>query len=267
MKPLYAFYHVRKCAGTTLIKTMQKNLNPSEWIQLNPKGDDLTSLRYRSTAQILDPDGVDVRMRCLSNEEKMNIRFIFGHRTYSDIAQIFKDREVRFITFLRHPVERTLSHYNWVCQKATKQGRSITPFEVWLETTPAISNTMTRSFIQTFKKRDYTGFLDVTDQSLSQAVEILKTFYFVGLTEQMDIDSHYLYYAWNFWKFLPRQKKSGGYLTSLGRGQVRLIEKKCSFDFVLYEQAVEMNARFRKSHKGYCFRSTVSQIGKKLSFQ
>ena len=109
-KELYIFLHINKCAGTTLREHIRNNLKDDEFLLL-----------YKHEKPIFKKK-IGKYIKSLTKEKKDKIKIIFGHRVYYSLHKLFPDREVRYITFLRNPVDRTISHYNFTVVRL-KYGR------------------------------------------------------------------------------------------------------------------------------------------------
>ncbi len=105
MKPLYVFIHLPKCAGTTIKTILEQNIE--------------NTFRY--------PRGVEPECGW------QNVNCIHGH--FTPVLPVekgeFKNRKLRYFTLLRHPVDRTISYYNF--SMGTHAPHKIIPFEEWID--------------------------------------------------------------------------------------------------------------------------------------
>ncbi|TKJ17512.1 hypothetical protein CEE44_03175 [Candidatus Woesearchaeota archaeon B3_Woes] len=103
-EPLYIFIHVQKCAGTTIRKHIEINLKKDNYLLLTIRGKPVFERTKENTENYL---------RSLNKKQKDKIKIIFGHGAYYNLHKFFPDRKARYITFLRNPVDRTISQYNF----------------------------------------------------------------------------------------------------------------------------------------------------------
>jgi hypothetical protein len=104
--PLIVFIHIERCGGTTLNHSMLSNFTgvfaPVYKTTVNQKSEEFIKLDYAL---------VDIKQLI---DFYPWTRFIGGHHTraYIDYSDVTKS-EVFYLTFLRNPVERYLSHFNF----------------------------------------------------------------------------------------------------------------------------------------------------------
>lgn len=152
-KPLLVFVHIPKAGGTTLIHLLRHNYFMSYC--------DVRPLRPRSQEFFCAED--------MKTFLKMNpfIECIGGHsiRQYGDLDALFPN--VRYITILRNPVNRCISHYQ---QRVTKFGNI--SFEEFL----------TRDWVRNLQTRHIAGSDDV---QLAKKI-LTEKFFSVGILEEFD---------------------------------------------------------------------------------
>ena len=100
-QPLLVFVHIPKTAGTTL-RTV---------LSMNEPG-----ARSRALGNVFKGGGgisktPIVRLRDGKGPDLTNVRLVRGHVPLGIREYLPQDRELRCFTFLREPVDRTLSHY------------------------------------------------------------------------------------------------------------------------------------------------------------
>lgn len=101
LSPLYAFVHIPFSAGTTVRNAILASHSADEVF-------DCYGWR-RTSAAIAD------EIRALSPARRKGVKFLLGHQVWFGIDELF-DREVRYFTFLRNPISRTVSAY-WKIQR------------------------------------------------------------------------------------------------------------------------------------------------------
>jgi hypothetical protein len=114
MSPLLAFVHIQKTAGITITHILRRNYGTAH-ADVHPLslGQPFFSAQDLRWTQRLYP----------------RLKSIAGHlvRPLSDLRQV--DPDVFYYTFMREPIERCASHYQYMIQE---MGRT-TPFEEWIE--------------------------------------------------------------------------------------------------------------------------------------
>ncbi len=153
-KNILAFVHINKAAGTTLTHILRLNFFLKHF--------DVPSF-MNSSRGVFQKEGMKKIL-------KINpfIGSIAGHsiRSFSNLSDLYPD--VRYITLLREPVKRTISHYQY---NVEKHGTNLS-FDEYLKH-DASFNRQTRIIAGT------------TD--LNSAKELLReTFFLVGIVEEFD---------------------------------------------------------------------------------
>ena len=101
-EPLYVFLHVPKCAGSTIRTHIVKNFKKNQFV---------FAYSYSKRKQNKWP--IEDYIKFLTQKEKDNLKIIIGHKLCYGIHDLFKNREVRYITFVREPCESFISKYNY----------------------------------------------------------------------------------------------------------------------------------------------------------
>ena len=109
-KPLYVFLHVFKCAGSSIRKHVEDNFDEGEFF---------LTYGYESPF-LIKRKGIKKYINSLTNKQKNKLKIILGHTSYYGIHKLFPNREVRYVTFLRDPIKRAISHYNFRRQRFDK---------------------------------------------------------------------------------------------------------------------------------------------------
>ena len=90
------FMHIPKCGGSTLISILNRVVPESRRFRL---GSDIAGSRMALAA--------------LPDSERLHIDLLYGHLSYGWHELLFP-RQAQYITIVREPVARVVSHYNFV---------------------------------------------------------------------------------------------------------------------------------------------------------
>lgn len=267
---LYIFFHVPKCAGTTFTTHLGHDF----------KKDNRVSICYGNgipNLQIGADDEVEPYLKNLTREKKNEILAIYGHHVFNRIHKFFDERQCRYITFLRDPIERVVSHYNFMIGQSKNEGRkvrmpraavlqdgSLLPIEDWIEREATMQNLVVRHINRYFlEKNENDSIFNCPDRLLLDAKEALESFYFVGLVKRFRRDAAFLYHQLGVKKYFPNQNVSKKYLSlsQLSPSAKKQIMGHCQLDMALYEHAIKLNQFQRKRYKEYrivCPRKLIS---------
>ena len=234
-----------KCAGTTFRVHIENNLAQEEILPLYVDIDK----RYR------DRDFVREYVTSLPEERKRKLKLVYGHEVHYGIHD-WLGRQGRYFTFLRHPVQRTISWYNyrrqknWVNKEIIRKfsDKGITPtLQQWLENSPGMWNEMTGYFA------DF-GYCERKDQYTEKDLDrILDIFYFVGLTDTFEEDALFLYFLLGVKKnFFRSQNISKKYFDPGQAEDVNtLILAKNEYDLGIYRKAIQRHNLIIRSEPSY----------------
>jgi hypothetical protein len=245
---LYIVLHIYKTAGQTLRHNFQANFRGDAWLPMyvgpigldesvgsgNP-GWDVERINRYVVQKVTD------RMRC-----------IFGHMAYFGMHELVSASVTpRYITFLREPVDRCVSFYYFLKNKSQNVWHNEIvernwSLEEWFEKTKALwrYNGQLRQILLGSYEEVLTE-PELTREHLEEAKRRLQQFWYVGLTEHFNEDSHYLYGRLGFWRYC------GGAVINAtpSKGEVspatrQLIAERNALDLELYEYAKELRTRF-----------------------
>jgi hypothetical protein len=253
--PLLVFVHIPKTAGTTVTKVLSLN-EPGE--------------RTRALGNVFKGGGGvkrGARFERLRDEKGMSqlqdVRVITGHVPLGIRERLPKDREVRCVTFLREPADRTLSHYFQIRRTAERdraQGRD-RPKRGSLGLTalppkPTLADMLDGGYVHdNLQTRMLSGlpepFGEVTDEMLEKAKRNLsEEFVFFGLVERFDesllLAKRRLGLGSVFYKASGSGASSGRVNTGRPRGDeipkklLRAAEDCNRYDIELYRYAKEL---------------------------
>ena len=166
MKSLF-FVHIPKTAGTSLrrgaCKVWNKRKVMFDYGDTIATSDDITRLLYQN-------DDIFALKNFLIDRK---IRFLSGHRPVKYLYPIFPSNNI--FTFARDPVDRVLSHYNFVCQQENYRG-GIEQFC----TDPENKNTQSR-YLRDFPP-ELMGFIGLSER-YSESLTLLNQHYGTRIPE------------------------------------------------------------------------------------
>ncbi len=260
-KPLYIFIHTPKCAGTTIRHTLLENYGENEVLLLYKW--------FNSKAE--SKKKLDPYFNSLSKKQRDKIKAIIGHNLYYGIHKYFPNREVRYVTFLRKPFDRTISHYNFQVsmfnqgmdkgnhRKFIFRGNKLLPIKDWFIKNQVFHNLIFKFLFGRFFPTD--SFLlienygfnenDLTIRNLKKIKKMLDKFYFIGITENQG-DFLFIYHQLGLKKVRYRENISRNYLSKKEIKDVKkLFLKELRFDQEIYDYAKKLNKKFKKKHKEF----------------
>lgn len=163
LTPLYIIPHIPKTGGYALKINLSRVLLPYVEVHI-PNGEEEFN---------------KIPLSEMSQDQLNRIRVIIGHNINTETSQFFNNREVRYITFLRDPISRMISHYNFDMSHYYKED---IPIDTWFNETEH-ANYMVKWLSTNFLKQN---FVDL-EEIYSSVNSSLKKFHIVGLTEEMDL--------------------------------------------------------------------------------
>lgn len=127
----WLFVHVPKCGGTSVLNAIRATHPEPHGLELN--GDHLVEKNA-----ILEHFA----------DRLARARVVFGHRVFAGLMR-FMPQPARMVTVLRNPIDRAISHYNYILTRPPDRQRVHgvltqndvrVPFAAWLEGFPPASN-------------------------------------------------------------------------------------------------------------------------------
>jgi len=244
MGKLTIFLHMPKTGGTTLNQIVRRvydddSLYATPDVITEHYGDEWWEFDYEERWQFARDSFAD-----LPESEKQNLDAVLGHLWFG--WHELTDRSCQYVTFLRNPVHRTISAYNY---NRDRDNKTVGGFEEFLE----------ESFSSNFQTKFLTGNFSPDPESLEQAIQNIENhFLLVGLTEHYDEDLIHLseLLGWSF-PYYNRANTSEKHVTlkDLDAGTISKIIEVNELDISLYKY-VTMN----RSDRNHQFRARAFQM-------
>lgn len=275
-KYLYIFLHIPKTAGTTFNFHALKNLPEEEGIDLDRIDPALNKNIYRriNFNKTNIKKYADRAIKKIPKKDRKNVRLIYdSHFAYYGIHKHFL-REPRYFTFIRNPITRTISTFNYLSTlyyledgkgKDKKLYQTLLlvkgrypSFEEWYSDKFDKYN-WTMLTMPTYRILQSIGMLEKGKISMRSVKKMFNKLYFVGTTQSFDDDVLFLYDALGFNKFFASQNTSIKYFEPDDIDNYkRMMLKKNKPSFEIYEMAKEFNSDFKRKHKEY--KNVVEQM-------
>ena len=223
------FLHIPKCAGSTLsFEIIKKQFKPGEFIFFYDQG-------Y--------PVVVD-RLKGMSKYEQKKIECIAGHFFFG-IHRYYTARPTTYITILRDPIERVISHYYFVLHSNTHYlHKAVTENNLTLK--EFVANKLSSEF-NNGQTRLLAGlewnvpFGECNSELLDKAKENLEThFTAVGLTERFDEFLRLLNHKLGWKTHFPKKQNVGQNRKKredIDSDTIAVIERYNQLDMELYRYA------------------------------
>lgn len=266
MRPLIIFVHIPKTAGEVFKRSLEASLPRHSFVRTSfSYFEPFFNLKTRQMDFFQGKEHFVDYIRSLTKEQVEQIRCIGGHDSYYGIHELFPDAEPRYVTFLREPIARTVSLYNfermsWETYSKKSGDLSVFAFNFLKRMRedflidgrpPSFEEWLIKIYDKTIPfYSSMTGFLKhlgfIGDGEKES--DLLRKFYFVGITEQYDEDAAYLFRELGVKKRSSDRNASTPYVSAntLPKGVIDKIVELNRADLDLYESAVLENRRFNK---------------------
>lgn len=255
------FLHIQKAAGTTLNGILESHFQPEN--------------SYATSATARYPNGNLDDFFKFTPEKRAKIQLLNGHLGFG-IHEQFR-RPADYVTFLRDPIERVISHYSFErtlttspIYKHLQSGEmDIQGFVRYYAEAGEMDNLQTRMIAGNWHKR---GFGPCTDEMLDTAKRNLREhFVVVGLAERFD-ESYIMlkrHFGWPVTFYTKRNvSRQRVRRTELSRDDIEFIREYNQFDQQLYiygkklfeERLQQLGARFKAEVVWYRIRNRLINL-------
>ncbi|UTF59557.1 sulfotransferase family 2 domain-containing protein [Gilvimarinus sp. DA14] len=234
-KPII-FMHIPKTAGSTLHQLFHLNFKRNEIYTLGITGAPTNgkfSDRHKASIE---------NLYSLGKSKLSGLKAVIGHMPYG-LHEAF-DSDAQYITVLRHPISRILSHYNFVKENSNhylherlkNEAPTVGDYVERLKS-KELNNGMLRFFLgRDHNKIPFDGCHREMIEIALDRVE--KRFVNVGIQEHFE-DSVKLICKSNNWESLEIESKNiskSKYTTTLDKDEAESILRYNSLDLLLYEE-------------------------------
>lgn len=253
--PLYIFLHQHKTAGKTLLANLSLNIPEKARVRLNvgPAGLDISKRQGNVANPGWVREPVDAYVRKMATPQTLLVE---GHFAYLGVHELVPtSRPARYVTFMRHPVERVVSLYNYLRYNSPNYWHeelvnSNWSLEEWLEKSEAmwarngqVRHVLFPMFEHEVQERELSPAL------LAEAKSRLNRFWFVGFTESFRQDSFYLYGKMRLARFSSEEVVNATTRKEpVSPSVYKLIQEYNSLDMELYDYACHLRRLFFARH-------------------
>jgi len=246
----FIFIHIPKCAGTTLHKIINKNYEKNELytIGMDPHVPIKNSIENFKNFPI---------------EKRNKIKCLKGHMPFG--LHLYLSNNPRYITILRDPVRRVVSHYNYAKNYKyhylyeTINENKLTLYDyVYNDITPEINNGQVRLLAGIKSQDTVYGNEDCDESTLKRGlINIEKHFIACGILSDFDefLVAISEYFKWkNIYYFKRNVKSNYLEIENIDSKTLSLIERKNKLDLILYD----------KIRKGNKYNFQVKNLGARV---
>jgi len=264
---LTIFVHIPKTAGETFKRNIEASLPRHQFIRTSfTHGEPYYDILQNKILFYQGFDHFNKTVRALSKPEA--VRCLAGHDSYFGIHKLFK-KKARYITFLRDPIERTLSLYNFekMAYEIYAKKPSLNAFEkTFFERLKNHQRPDFETWLEEIYDQKHPFYFTMTHYLKHLGFDSLEPFDFVGLTESYEEDSLLLYHELGVYRFSADKNESIHFLTKyqLSPHVLEKLLEKNREDMTLYKLAVEKNQTFKRKREDY--EKILSSMRQKKAF-
>jgi len=177
------FLHVPKCGGTSLDSAISACYGSGPRDRAGRVHLDAVAARRAAGLASVREDGFSASLQLYFMAQR-DVRYISGHFQYSATAHLAFGDEWEFITMLRDPVSRWLSHYFYNRYKADDHYKIVEDLPAFLSSPRALR--LANAFILQLTEHDVEDVLAQPRDCATAAIDNLKKFALVGCLERLD---------------------------------------------------------------------------------
>lgn len=245
LKPV-VFHHVPKCGGTSIGRALRKRYILSQvGLLVKPAFEMADTLYAKSEVEEAWPVVCDFREQFLVYQMHAGTRCVSAHIVFSRRAYDAFNQQYTFMTVLREPVARFLSHYHYTYAK--RAGMSLASF---LDTDEA--RNLGVRYVEYF--HGMSERIDLfSSHALQQAQKNIECFDILGILEE---PAHLVEDIEKVLGFTPKighdnkrqpVKSGGDKQAPPSPAEVEQIKKLCAPDIAIYQRALAINSSKRSS--------------------
>ncbi len=246
-KPLlYIFVHIPKTSGEAIKRNIEQSIPKSAMMRASFEYSEYYfDVVKQQGAFFQGHEQFHHYIQSLSSKQKKRIRFLAGHNAYFGLHHHFP-QPAKYITFIREPLARTLSLYNFETMAWALYAQKSSPL-----------NPLEHGFLERLKNHflinnQPPSFEAWLNQSYDQSIPFYhsmtnyldalgfshEAFDFIGLTEQHEQDALYLYNALGIKCKNADKNKSPQYVTleSLPPDVMATLIEKNAQDIAFYQK-------------------------------
>ncbi|WP_419663628.1 uncharacterized protein Dvar_38750 [Desulfosarcina variabilis str. Montpellier] len=235
LSSLHIIVHVGKCGGLSIRDHVIENLPDSQYI-------DLYGFANPQIPPLKNSKDVDDYLKTIN---KKNTRIVMGHFSYYGIhnRHFPKSQKVRYITMLRNPYARLLSHYNYLIMGVQgKQARrgvrrddgTIRTIKEWIIEFASFNNYMSKFLYSRMCTSDLIWPDNFNDEQYEKMIKSLDKFYFIGDLERAEKSFSEIYKMMDLPVKGPHSNQSIIKEKKLKKTEIEIFEKYNKYDIELY---------------------------------
>ncbi|MCR9111525.1 sulfotransferase family 2 domain-containing protein [Marivita sp. XM-24bin2] len=236
----FVFHHVPKCGGTSVGRAFRKRYFLSQ-ATVDPESSyrAYEAFTLRDDQEGLLIDVLDLREQILLYLMFSDIRCISAHVRFSEIAYARFNGRYKYVTILREPIQRFISHYNWSYGRSGAHAEITEEFDTFLESVRA--KRMGAIYCEYFSGLPKEA--DVWNEDASaRAISNLQKFDVVGRLDQIDAFTETIEKELGFKIRIGHENKdpkrgSGIRVSDLSRSQLEKVHALCAPDTAVWDAA------------------------------